>query len=147
MGLKKMKFILLAGALLAPLAASAADRCSTKQAQAAEEATDQMKTWSAIYSGFKSFHHCDDGGIAEGFTEAVVHLLASDWRSVGSAASLSTKDKAFSSFLLKHINASANTEELQNIASTSGAQCPPELSSVCEDIHRAATLALEEAAQ
>jgi hypothetical protein len=141
-----MKLALLIGILFVSLGAGAADQCLPKQAQAAEAATDNMKTWYAIYSGFKAFHYCDDGAIAEGFTEAVVHLLASDWNSVSRAASIARDDKTFHSFLLKHINASANTDELKAIASVSEERCPREASSMCRDIRRSAIQALQEAA-
>lgn len=139
-----MKFAFLISFLFVSPAAGAADHCLPKQAQAAEAATDNMKSWHAIYSGFKAFRQCDDGGVAEGFTEAVVHRLASDWNAVSRAASIARDDKTFHSFLLKHINASANTDELKAIASVSEERCPRGAWSMCRDIRRSAIQALQE---
>jgi len=70
--------------LLATTCSAATNDCS--EAQAAGNATDSMKSWTSIYSGFKRYGKCDDGGIAEGFTDAVVHLLASKWSSLSKVA-------------------------------------------------------------
>jgi hypothetical protein len=142
-----MRLKLLAAALVIPLAAYGGEVCSVKASQAAAEATDKMNTWPAIYSGFKSFRACDDGGVSEGFTEAVVHLLASDWKSVNGAASISKRNDAFREFLLEHIDATADTDELKQIASFSESKCPQGLSTFCKAIHRSANAAIQESAQ
>ena len=142
-----MRMLLLAAALLIASTCSAASKCSDADAQAAETTTGTLKTWSAIYSGFKSYGRCDDGGIAEGFTEAVVHLLASKWDSLPKAASLAKKDPAFRTFFLKHIDASADTDELKKIYSFAQSECPKKLRNLCAAIQSEAGRAIDESEQ
>jgi diphthamide synthase subunit DPH2 len=130
--------------LLIASTCSAADKCSDADAQVAETTTGLMKTWPAIYSGFTNYGRCDDGGIAEGFTEAVVHLLASKWYSLPKAVVLVKKDPAFRTFFLKHIDASADTDELRKIKILAQSQCPAHLRELCTAIQASAEKAISE---
>ncbi len=139
-----MRMLFVVTTLLLASTCSAADKCSDADAQIAETTTGLMKTWSAIYSGFKSYGRCDDGGIAEGFTEAVVHLLASKWNSLPKAAALTKKDPTFRTFFLKHIDASANTDELRKINTLAQSKCPAHLRELCTAIQASAKQAISE---
>lgn len=48
--------------------------------------------------------------MAEGYTEAVVVLLAKRWSSVHELAAVAKRDPSFGKFVLRHINASADPE-------------------------------------
>ena len=139
-----MRMLFVVTTLLIASTCSAADKCSDADAQVAETTTGLMKTWSAIYSGFKSYGRCDDGGIAEGFTEAVVHHLASKWNSLPKVAALVKKDPAFRTFFLKHIDASADTDELRKIKTLAQSQCPENLRELCTAIQASAGRAISE---
>lgn len=117
--------------LVATTFSAATDNCFEADAQTAGNATDSMKSWTSIYSGFKRFWNCDDGGIAEGFTEAVVHLLASKWSSLPTVSVLIKKDPKFYKFFLRHIDASADTDELKKIYSLAQSECPINLQKLC----------------
>lgn len=116
-----------------------AKECTGVEAQEAEAGVDTLKDWSAIYTAFKRYGHCDDGGIAEGWSEAVVHLLASNWGSLKQAAVYTTNDKGFRRFFLKHIDASADTDEIKSIGKLAGSQCPPNLKLLCKEIEASVT--------
>ena len=140
-----MRLAVLVFTLLASSIAWAADPCTDERARDAEMATDSMKTWSALYAGFKRYRGCDDGAIAEGFTEAVVHHLASDWKSLPEAAALVQKHPSFRAFFLRHIDASADTDELKKIDTLASSQCPKNLAALCSDIGKSVAQALSEA--
>lgn len=130
--------------LVATTCSAATNDCSEIEAQAADNATDSMKSWTSIYSGFKRYGKCDDGGIAEGFTEAVVHLLASKWNTLPKVAVLVKKDHKFYKFFLRHIDASADTDELKKIYSFTQSQCPVNLKKLCAAIGSEAEQAIYE---
>jgi hypothetical protein len=50
---------------------------------------------------------CDDGSIAEGFSESVTRLLADDWEALPALQSLTTMDASFQTFVLRHIDETA----------------------------------------
>jgi len=136
-----MKYLLIAVALMVSSAAHCAETCSSSDAKAAGEATDAMKTWPALYTGFKTFGRFDDGSIAEGFDEDVVHLLATDWGSLKTAARIFAKDNAFRKFVLRHISATADGDELVRISALAKSQCPANLAALCKDIQASAAAA------
>jgi hypothetical protein len=57
--------------------------CSLEDAKKAERDASTLKNWDEIYKASKKIAHCDDGDIAEGYSESVTRLLANDWASVG----------------------------------------------------------------
>src|ERR1700736_5339009 len=77
----KTYMVVLAGiALLNPtaqlLAKAAHKPCTKQEAMQAEMSTDHLTDWDAVYQSFKRFSQCDDGGIDEGYSDAVGKLLA-----------------------------------------------------------------------
>lgn len=44
-----------------------------------EAVTDYLDSWQNIAQCFRQFRACDDGGIAEGISDAVARLLANRW--------------------------------------------------------------------
>jgi proteic killer suppression protein len=108
-----MKALLMAVIFLWSGQVIAGEECSQSLGTEAENAVDTMKSWSSIYSGFKKYKSCDDGGVAEGFTEAVVHLLASDWFfESGSAAGIQPHHSARLRMLLIALETSAFIEDM-----------------------------------
>lgn len=130
--------------ILATNCSAATNDCSEAEAQAAGNATDSMKSWTSIYSGFKRYVKCDDGSIAEGFTDAVVHLLASKWNTLPKVALFVKKDPEFYKFFLRHIDASADTDELKKIYSFAKSECPVRLQELCAAIKSEAESAIGE---
>jgi hypothetical protein len=61
---------------------SAKTPCTSQEEQTALNAIDHLKSWDDIHLAFKNFGHCDDGAIAEGYSDKVVTLLDRNWRSV-----------------------------------------------------------------
>lgn len=78
--------------------------CSQKEAMQAETATDSLKTWNSVYRFYKQFSHCDDGGIAEGVSDAVANLLSNRWDSINEFVRLASNDKRFENFVIRHID-------------------------------------------
>jgi hypothetical protein len=106
---------------------------------AGENSAARLADWKQIYDAFERFSHCDDGAIAEGFTESVVHLLATHWETLPQVASLESKNAAFRTFVLRHINDTADTSELKRVARLARTRCPNGHGVLCSAISQAAT--------
>jgi hypothetical protein len=119
--------------------AAFAKECAREEAMAAEDSAARLTDWKQIYGAFERFSHCDDGAIAEGFTESVVHLLATHWETLPQVASFESRNAAFRNFVLRHINDTADTSELKRIARLARTQCPSGHSVLCSAISQAAT--------
>lgn len=118
---------------------ASAHECSIAEAQSAENSIDSLDSWQSIQSAYKRYGRCDDGAIAEGFTDKVVHLLATRWSSLGQAQKIIARDPAFKTFMLQHINPSALSSELDHVAHLATYQCPRSAAILCKQIARAAS--------
>ena len=137
--MRAILFVLLASGLLA--GSAFAKQCSEKDAIAADGATDSLKTWPEFYAVFRQYGQCDDGAPGEGFSDSAVHLLASRWNALPQAADIARKDPVFRAFLLKHIDATADSDELLKIEKNAKRRCPTGLRALCRDIGKAVSLA------
>ena len=115
-----------------------AHQCSRADAQAAEAISGSLSSWQSIYAAYERYGLCDDGAIAEGFTNSVVHLLATNWVSLSDAQRLIAKSPSFRSFVVNHVNASADSDEIAKISALASTQCPLSASSFCQEILGAA---------
>jgi hypothetical protein len=127
-------FLLLLGA-----APAEAHRCPVAEAQAAEQATDTLHSWRSIYTAFTRYKQCDDGAIAEGFSDKVVHLLATQWSSLHQAQHLIAKDRSFQSFIVRHVDATTDAAELKRVRHSATTRCPASAKLLCRQIDRAAS--------
>ena len=104
-----------------------------------------LKSWGALHKSFRKYvPRCDDGFMAEGYTEAVVVLLAKRWSSVHELAAVAKRDPSFSKFVLRHINASADPDDLNRIKEQAATQCSSKHKALCSAVHGAAVKAIED---
>ena len=115
-----------------------AEQCTPAQALAADAAMDNLHTWSSIFGAYQQYAKCDGGSVGEGFSDSIVHLLATNWESLFQAKALIAKDPKFQSFLVRHIDASADTSELESVAQLALHSCPRSAKSLCSQIAVAA---------
>lgn len=125
--------------LLLAASSVSARQCSITEAQAAETAVVSLDSWPSIYAAYRHYGHCDDGSIAEGFTDKVVHLLATRWDSLEGAQKLFLRDPQFQAFVLRHLDASALTSELDRVASLARNQCSKSTRLLCKQIAETAS--------
>ncbi len=120
-------------------------RCPTHiQLRALGSVTSARRNWKILQAHFRMYGQCDDGPIAEGYSDDVVTLLAHDWKLFSELASLERGDPTFLQFVLTHIDATAATEDLQAVQRNALAACPAGNAALCRRIAAQATRALEE---
>ena len=104
----------------------------------ADAATDSMKSWPAVYRVFKRYRQCDDGGVAEGFSDAIVQLLALHWSRVGELSRLVRKDPLFERFVIQHIDQTADWDQEKAIVIHARDHCPSGMNALCGRLEKAA---------
>lgn len=132
--------VLVALSLLAAgnaMAATHTAACTVPQAQAADAAVDSLDSWEAVAAFRVKFEQCDDGSIAEGSSEAVARLLVDHWDTLPELSHLVTKTPALRLFVLRHINSTLDTCDLEKIKQNAST-CPSGMLSLCKSIARVA---------
>jgi len=123
--------------------ADAAERgCTDAEVQRALDTVDGLHTWDALYKSYRSYRQCDDGAIAEGYSESVAHILASRWDTLPRRADLTSKDAEFRRFVLRHVDATDNPGDLEKIRTKAKTACPSRLRKLCDELSDAAHTAL-----
>lgn len=139
--LPKLPYFLLSltislSAIGAPwLVAASQKACTEAEADKALDQADQLKDWDAVYRSFNRFSRCDDGAVAEGYSDTVGRLLAHDWKDFSALSKLVAADKRFASFVLGHIDETLPSDELQTIETNAKQKCPAGESVLCKKIH------------
>lgn len=118
--------------------------CTKTEEIEAESSVSRLNNWDDIYKSFKRFRHCDDGAIAEGYSDSIVRLSAERWHELEVLIKRTSSDKDFYTFVLKHIDATADKSEIEEIIINSGKHCPESAKAMCSAIEDAAKKALRD---
>jgi hypothetical protein len=113
-------------------------KCAKAEAVEAEKEADSLSDWDQIYQSYKRFSQCDDGAIAEGYSDSITKLLADDWKSVGRLLALTNQNKNFRTFVLKHIDETVPGERLKKIVKNARSECVSGAETLCLSIAKAA---------
>jgi hypothetical protein len=127
--------------------AMAHDTCTARMYRHAETSLPAASSnWPSLLKHQQVFASCDDGALAEGYSDAVATKLATRRSEFGQFAALSRRDPAFRQWAIRHIDATATDEQLKKIMLNAGA-CNKHVKGLCEAIYRAAADALREQKQ
>jgi len=110
--------------------------CSATQSQPADAAVDKIQSWDRLYKWYKLYLPCDDGGPAESISEAVARNLIDRWEPLGRSAQLAKNVPRFGAFVLKHIDATLDENDLRKIDSNASTRCPTGLGSLCDSVRK-----------
>jgi len=120
--------------LASSLAAIAQDRrCTQQQAQQADEAVDTLNSWDRIHDWYKTYSQCDDGSQAEGVSDAVARNLVDRWERLSRLGELA-RDAGFRRFVLRHVDATLNADDLKKISVNAEKRCPTNLRALCREL-------------
>lgn len=121
-----------------------AKTCRPSDAEAADMAVDSLNSWTAVNQNRVKFGFCDDGDIAEGNSEAVARLLADHWDSLPDLATQISKNPAFKAYVLRHIDSTLDTKDLDKIRTQASQFCPVKQEQLCGELKEAAEKAAQE---
>lgn len=127
---------LVVGALLviAPGCSSAAGVCSKNEAITAEQEASGLMDWDALYASYRRYRQCDDGAIAEGYSESVTRMLDQRWSELPKLQSLVQQDGNFRTFVLRHIDQTISRDRFEAIMKNAQDRCQVDASSICGSI-------------
>jgi hypothetical protein len=111
--------------------------CTEQQSQQASEAVDTLNSWDRIHHWYIKYRQCDDGGPAEGVSEAVARNLVDRWETLPRLSELA-KDASFRHFVLKHLDETLNADDLKKISANATKRCPASLVALCRELKRQA---------
>lgn len=109
-----------------------------------DPALGALNTWKDLHAWHKNYPKCDDGYFGEGLSEFVVVSLARRWETLQLLKSETTKDKSFEQFVLKHIDATTDENDLAIVIKNAKGKCPSNLEPLCKRIAKKAQMALKE---
>jgi hypothetical protein len=105
---------------------------------------DRLRTWNALYKSYRLYRQCDDGAIAEGYSESVARILVDHWKTLPELDLLTKKDAGFRRFVLLHVDATLDTDDVAIVRRRARRQCPLGLDRLCNDLAKEAEAALRE---
>ena len=108
--------------------------CTSEQAQKAEADADTLKSWELAHLSFVNYASCDDGAIAEGYSDSISRLLADQWQQFEKLQELAGQDTPFKAFVLRHIDESMSPEQAKSIGQNAKSHCPPNGKALCGEI-------------
>ena len=98
---RKAVFCLVLMIVFAVFAEAATQKvCTETEVKEAQKEAGQLRDWDSVYRSFKRFAHCDEGGIAEEYSDSVGRLLARDWKHLNAFVRLTT-DQDFEQFVIR----------------------------------------------
>lgn len=124
----------MASVLWTPIAVADKRACATEEARSAEVVAATADSWVHLHQRFERYAHCDDGAIAEGFSEAVSSLLADQWTEIRQFDAMLASHSSFSEFVIRHIDETLPKERLERIGENARKSCPEGLELFCREI-------------
>lgn len=117
--------------------------CDERKEKAALDAVGKLREWHDVYRAFKEYGTCDDGAIGEGFSDAVVRLLATKPGAITEVWTLVKQDKRFRRFIVRHIDETTAREDLQKvIENATTTNCAKANRDFCSEVRKSAESAL-----
>src|SRR5215475_4747345 len=108
--------------------------CSNAEADAAETEAAALSGWEQLQRSFSRYGPCDDGAIAEGWSDTVVRLLTQRWSTLPALARLAAKDHEFEKFVLKHVDELMTSDEARQIVVNAKTRCPRSARALCRKL-------------
>jgi hypothetical protein len=118
----------------------ASDLCVT----VADKAIEKTRSWHELRVWFQKYPQCDDGYIAEGVSDSIVHWLATRWDTFPALRLELRKRPVFQRFILRHIDSTTDSDELNAILRNAHKRCPCGAATLCRTFISAAADALHE---
>ena len=138
--------VMLIGLGSVPSTAMANRVCSPATYERADASlVNAAGSWGSLLRHQKTFASCDDGALAEGYSDAVVTLFAHRWDQFDAFVALSGQSRAFGRWVIRHIDASASPDDLKKVVHNA-ARCTgsAETKDLCGEVSKAARDALKD---
>lgn len=118
--------------------------CADLEVRRALDEGDRLRSWDALYNSYKTFGRCDDGALGEGYSESVARILADHWNTLPRFVQLAAKHAAFRAFVIRHLDATLNMDDVVKIKNDAQTHCPSGLRTTCNHLVKQADAALKD---
>jgi len=143
--MKKLLLISLLAALWSQSCHAQKRPCSLADSEQADREASKQRSWNSLYRSYHRFApRCDDGSIAEGYSNSVVRILVDHWDTLPRLSELAANHQGFESFVLRHVDATVDGADLDKIRAKASHSCPAGQNDLCRRLRRAADRALKE---
>lgn len=128
-------FLFLLNFMIASQVATAKENvCTQQEAIQAETESSSLEDWASVYRSFTKYSHCDDAAISEGYSSSVANLLARNWQQFEILYRLTSKNRRFEYFLLRHIDQTWSIDDAGLVTVNAREHCPPKTLKLCRKI-------------
>jgi len=133
--MKCFTFVALLLLLCVSPASASEHQCTNLESGAAVFVTGYLDSWKNMHLAYKQFRHCDEGGPAEGFSEADARLMADHWVDLPQALPIIDADPDFEKWVIRHLDETDDYKDLWKIDHLSQTACPVQVKAFCRKIH------------
>ena len=120
------------------------NQCSEARVIEAVKESSSLKSWQNIYDSYKKYQQCDDGAIAEGYSDSITGLMANNWDTLKDLKMFTETDKEFLKFILRHIDTSVDPDDVKKVSDNASQHCAANFSELCSLIKERAEEILKE---
>jgi hypothetical protein len=115
-------------------AAHAADKpCTRADAANGEKAIERANNWNQLYKSWQDYHHCDTGGVAEGYTDSLMRLMV-EWKGIDALAAAMQKDPQYKEWVHARLKSPAAKDDQPTVYSRAMASCPKGMDAFCAEL-------------
>jgi hypothetical protein len=93
-------------------------------AEAADSLVETVRDWQGLHRAYPELSPWDDGYVADGISDFVVQRLAKHWESFSDLATITRADTTFGTWVVLHIDATTDWDDLARIVRHAGAGGP-----------------------
>ena len=129
----KRLFLLLLASYFSLSAHSADKVCSRSDIANAQRAIDAVVTWPQLRKAWADYRQCDNGEIAELYTDALLRLAVA-WKNADQLASDAGKDAGYKAFVVEHLKSPAAKDDLPSIKGRLKSSCPKGSDAFCTEL-------------
>ena len=106
---------------------------------------NQPRTWRELRAAHVRLAGCDDGAVAQWFSDLVVKRLANRWSTFPDLTAMARRDPAFGSWVVSHIDATCDSSDLARAVRNARHRCTRRNGILCRRIVAAGEQAMREA--
>jgi len=139
-------FVVLTFSMYNQTASCQREPCSEGEAVKAENEAETLRSWDALYQSYRRFSKCDDGAIAEGYSESVARILVDHWGTLPRLGVLASSNMRFQKFVVRHVDGTVNRSDVKKITTNTIHHCPTAQSHLCKQLQIAAAEVMNESA-
>ncbi len=120
-------------------------QCTDNESRQALDEASTLRSWDSLHRSYRLYRQCDDGAIGEGYSESIARILVDHWNTLLRLPHFARADAEFRAFVMKHVDATLNMKDVDQIKKKAKTQCPAGLRTVCDDLAKQADSAEKDA--